>query len=341
MDDVCYFIWAVKFIIAIFGFTLHLMGIYSLRKYQSKYKRRPRENKSQQLILMNLSIVEMLSLIQGTANDVVFITYKSIGASTNVTAVNTTIFDILPTDFHHYMTSTYVILSAEFLLAMFIIIYDRLRCVLSPIEYHVKMTPSTLKRMIVISWFLSLIPGIVKIRTRLHYKENIFHHLGASLLCISIILSIVTYTIIGIRIKRSRELLRKADVLYAARETRKLRKEYLVPGLIIFCTILFFAMPYHLMNYLAEPVKTRKKYILWESMNIIICIGFTLDPIIYIFLTKHFRKIIMEKFFPCRRRLVVNVSTVGKGVITMACRNLSNNDTFSNETNNETLHRTK
>ena len=65
-----------------------------------------------------------------------------------------------------------------------------------------------------------------------------------------------------------------------------------------------------------EPVVTFKKYIYWELMNIVIFIGFTLDPIIYVFLTKHYRKLIVAKFLPC-------CGTVHRDMVTFSQRNVT------------------
>ena len=76
----------------------------------------------------------------------------------------------------------------------------------------------------------------------------------------------------------------------------------MVSGLITVSFFVFFAAPFVVNEFYIDTIDTTKrKYMIYESLNCSIAVGMLCQPLIYVFLTKHFRGLIV-KCILCQRQ---------------------------------------
>jgi hypothetical protein len=271
-----YLFWGMHLGALCIAILLHCIGLFAIYLYQKKT--------NQNLILSFLSFAEILIALCGIA--------FNIDAETSIIWKHPELFDACVTIPN---ISIY-----ELVLMMYILTVDRMICVVNPLKYKLRMTRTKIKILILISWIISITLGVL--RETIPYPGKkwinvIFTGIGV----LYIIVVIVTYSIVIIRVKRSRELFRTTNV----NQEIKFKKEFLVPGLIILTLILFYAIPYPIYQLTPFNPRTLKEwqtqYIRDRVCEILQVFGLVIDPIIYVFLTKHYRDIIMKKCVTCRR----------------------------------------
>ena len=176
----------------------------------------------------------------------------------------------------------------EVLFMMIILTADRLVCIINPLLYKLRVTETRLKKLICVSWTLSLVFSLLFIFKQVVVPVVIFILFGS----IYILLVIATYSIGIVKIRQARVQLRN-NVPHS-----RFRKEFLVPGLIISTYILLYFVP-----LLTEWLFNGGEVVFKEVLRLLVKSGLGGDPMIYVFLTKRYRDIIINDVFCgcCRR----------------------------------------
>ena len=182
-----------------------------------------------------------------------------------------------------------MVIFTEITLALYVTYYeflificlDRLVCVLLHIKYNYYVTYSLVKKAIAIFWLVGLcsfVPSpIFKFEKIIDlYMKIIFPTLD----CIFIVLSFVTYSVVGLKLKNS-------NLQFASSTGRKQTQNFIVLFLIIMTFTLCFATPDIVLIFMDkidfnDPVM--RLFMLFYYQNLI------LDPLIYIFINKEARK---------------------------------------------------
>ena len=249
------------------GLVLHALGIFAIVSHPTKT--------NQTLILFSLSVVE-----------IIFIICKVIDI---VSGFSVPISELCG-----------VGASCELLLLMHILTADRLGSVINPFRYKLYLSRSRLKKVIFVSWVFSLIYGVVNgVVVRIELAMNcVLIAIGI----LYIILVIITYSVIIYKMRRSRIQFNTTTTTNQSQQQQRImiKKEFLVPTLIIVSFLVFYAFPYLLVVFVYsvdDSLQTR--YITIHSLNIFFMFGHIFDPLVYIFLTKNYRDIIVKTCFPC------------------------------------------
>ena len=84
----------------------------------------------------------------------------------------------------------------------------------------------------------------------------------------------------------------------------------MVAVLIIMTFITFYLLPLCVMKFSLRltPPLTKRKCIIHEGMAIMVITGMLSDALVYIFLTKHFRDVIIGMFSSCKNRPNTDIS---------------------------------
>lgn len=256
--------WILHFLFGIIGVFSHGMGIYAIVMYKKK--------SNQTLILLNICVTELWIIVCGFV-------------------INT--YNIYPYTIPKLMFQISYCIEMIFImnavLVMFILTLDRLICGINPLKYKLRMTRPKLKVMFLVSILISTIIGLLG-RAFLEYET-----LGKWMLLITfissalyILFSIVAYSIIIAAI-------RKAKMTFAS-STRNAStnnsKQYSVPGLIILTFVVFYLIPFPFRRLL----ETDDEVMIREICRILQDIGCFVDPLIFVLLTSHYRKIIFKCF---------------------------------------------
>ena len=182
--------------------------------------------------------------------------------------------------------------SVELFLAMMILTIDRLFCVLDPVKHKVKFTNGNVKRIIYASWILSLTVAVLNgIIGEMFSLENMLLIRCTIIVVVYPLVAIVTYSIISIRIKISEKRFNRTP---AKGET--VSKHFKISALIIITYLLLNTIP-TIFNAVLSKKVTYINFIIHEGMLMCFYFGLVTDPLIYVFLTKHFRDIIRSKVF--------------------------------------------
>ena len=77
-------------------------------------------------------------------------------------------------------------------------------------------------------------------------------------------------------------------------------KQYLVPGLIILTFALLYVIPFAVQRFTTNKnVGTTTSLIRKEVCRLIQMLGLVSDPLIYVFISKHYRSVIQKTFCCC------------------------------------------
>ena len=301
-------IWIASFLIIGCGVILHLLGIYSI---VSSKKR-----SIQTVILFNLSSVEIISIINHTANNV----YRFIAFDVNVYQSGRDMRKLLmnkllPPIFADVSYTIALCNAFQVVIIMVILTSDRLASVICPMKYKIHVTKSLLLKVLFTCHVFSTIVGIVH-GTFANSRKLIWllvFWLGVSYL----VFAFVTYLIIYLKIRASKK---KKLSVHNITSTQTSWKFYIVSALIVATFTFLYSIPYGISrlvirNNYKTPI-TRTKVLIHESLYMLIYIGVLSDPLIYIFLKKEFRNKVFGLFSPCKK--------IGVPITPRASRNVIN-----------------
>ena len=115
-------------------------------------------------------------------------------------------------------------------------------------------------------------------------KENIFEWIVVALIVVHVVLSIVGYSIITLKIRASRLSSRGCNV-----PNGRFTKCYLVPFLLTSSYILLYSIPFMLFAV------GQWSLIVNTILDMLVTVGYGMDPVLYIFLLKHYRDDLMKR----------------------------------------------
>lgn len=191
--------------------------------------------------------------------------------------------------------------SNALLLGMYVIIIDRLICVLNPLQYRARLPRKQITLMLLGSVFISAVQGLCISAfgetSNILMKSFFLYWFGLNIMFI--ILSTLTYSIAYYSMRKSRKDVHQQPT----GQEKKLKKHFFVPGIIIGTYCIFYSIPFtvHFRALMTGP------YIIADDLDrkttmISGCLGLLADPLAYIFLCKRYRKAFfkrMQKWFPC------------------------------------------
>ena len=231
----------------ILAIILHVSGCYAIFLYKKKT--------NQNIILLFLSIVEVLTIISGALIE---------------TLPSTEVVDIISE-----------ILTFELLFIMYIITCDRLVCVMDPLKYNSRLTRKKVMMIITSTWVLAAILGVLLHVLRFMWVEIVF----VAFVALYIILTIITYTAIIISLRKSR-------IKFGSNITdqrKKIKKEFLVPSIIIATFVLLYIVPFATLRSSIgdstgnNDVEFREEIYGDKVARTISAVGLLVDPLTYIF----------------------------------------------------------
>ena len=281
---------SIDIILCAVGLLLHIIGLYVL-KVNKKLN-------IDSYILINLSVAEVILLI----NQII---KSSMGMNKYSDKYYTdgNNFPILEykTFSNVYMQIVVLIKytgCCEVNLLLIFLTIERLICVLSPLRYHIRLKEKSIYlKSIIYSWLISIISGLLTLSPTTLIVTGMC---GYCAVAFAVLLFIVTYTVIGWKIKVSRSAFK---VKAQANGQGGFKKHHVVPGFIILTFCIFYALPFTLeLFYLYKVPFNKKIHIFILCAETAGTAGIVSDALIYIFLMKTNRDIIVRKILPSSRK---------------------------------------
>ena len=244
--------------ILLFGLLFQCVGIYCCWKQKNVLK-------NQKIILLNLSVSEIF-----------LIAYMIVQLCGRYLVLTQAQKDIA----NKTMCTLYHGLTVQFYCAMFVIPADRLASVTIPTVYHIHVTKATLKKVVLTTWILSIFSTLPFVASSMSVEKQLeiivsYSYVAQSLF---LLLSVVTYTIIGVKLLHSARLQSRRT----SRCSGRIKRTTLISFVIISTFLLFYMAPnyIHTCNVDIITVKIAISYF-----------GVSVDPIIYILLHNKLRPI--------------------------------------------------
>ena len=287
--EVIHAILSIKIVLAVVGLLLHGVGIYTL-KMRNKHN-------NQVTILMNLSTAEILLLVNIIIGDSIGIIERSDKYYQNVIINSAFGSKELPEIYKQIYTLIFYLAASEMDFSLMLMTIERLICILSPLHYHIVVEEeSILQKMLICSWIFSILSSLLTISP----KTNIVaERLAVIIQFIVIILFLVSYILIGFKIKKSKRSLQITTNTTQTDESSSIKKHHLVPLAIMLTYVIFYIIPLEIfIFYIVKLQSTNSTHILFECMYFFPIAACISDALIYIFLTKGNRQIIV-KFLRC------------------------------------------
>lgn len=284
-----YTIWTVIFLIYLFGILIHGIGLYVIVNCKKKL--------NQSLILFNLSILELICIVYSFINTIINI----IIFERNIAKVdhNHQEWTKIPEKFKHLNWAIYFSLILEYFCIMITLTIDRLIRVMNPISYRSNITKFRLTIVLTTTWTFTALFAVLYT-----CYPNIYHVMLIGFIGIGslyLIAVIAVYSLIIYRLAKSSRALQQRNSNQTQR-ARKFKKHYLIPGLIILSFGIFCITPYIVSKF--HSPEDKKQYIIIQIMYALMGISFINDPIIYVFMTIHYRKVLDDICANLRRRLL-------------------------------------
>ena len=280
--EVIHAILSIKIVLAVVGLLLHGVGIYTL-------KMRKKHN-NQVTILMNLSTAEILLLVNIIIGDSIGIIERSDKYYQNVSKE-------LPEIYKQIYTLIFYLAASEMDFSLMLMTIERLICILSPLHYHIVVEEeSILQKVLTCSWIFSILSSLLTISPK---TKIVAERLAVIIQFIVIILFLVSYILIGLKIKKSKRSLQITTNTSQTDESSSIKKHHLVPLAIILTYVIFYIIAWQIsIFYIVRLQSTKRTHILFECMYFFPIAACISDALIYIFLTKGNRQIIV-KFLSC------------------------------------------
>ena len=254
------------------GFLLHLAGIYCCYKEKQKLK-------NQKIILINLSAVEMVTII--------FMMVHMLLDHTEIDEKNVEMANKVLCTIYHGLTNL-------FYLTMIQIPLDRLLCILWPTFYYVNVRVSTVKKTVLIIWTSSLLaPTPIPFLEDLQTQMKIILYSSYVAQAIFLVISITAYTLVTRHQIRRRKLF--AGPPTKTENSMKCHRTYSVPFVLNASFVVFYIIP----NFVSL-CDSNDQDIFMKGLSYV---GLIADPILYILLHKDIWPIV-KKLFTTNYRLM-------------------------------------
>ena len=277
--DATYVIYLVNVQLSSIALLLHLLGVYVL-KVSKKWN-------NQIMILMNLSVAEMVMLVNHVIADCMRLSNYS----------EDKLRKELLGDYNKIELFLSYLSYNELTLSLILLTADRLICVLSPLNYNIILEEKSIfQKMIIVSWLKSITIASVTLIPYVEYPARMFVYVELNF---TIVLFLITYVLIWHMIKSSRRSLHNNASTTHRNERIRFKKHHLVPALIILTYIIFYFIPITLMVCYIPTLSTVEKRMRVKLIMVVTTLGYISDPFIYIFLTKENRRVIVKKILCC------------------------------------------
>lgn len=189
---------------------------------------------------------------------------------------------------------------------MYVLTLDRLVCFVNPIRYKARLSRKKIKFILFGCTVFSTIIGAFEFIIE-HYSSMMIQYLLYIVLTCKLVyvtFAVVTYTVAVNSLKKSSTNLQATTNFL---REKKMKKMFLVPGLIITSYLLFHIIPFFV--FLPKILSSHTNFYKQRSTPIFghfILIG---DPLIYIFFAKHYRNVFLQKIRCCFSRRDVERNT--------------------------------
>lgn len=290
-----------KLSIQVIGLAVNIIGFYVVYVFKT--------SSNQCLILMNLSITEVGVTLNGMVRDIWTIVLSQetplnhnqtvVFLSSTLTSTMTQgLFVHFPVIYDKIFNGIYYLVVTELVLTMTVLTVDRLMCILSPLKYKTYMTNKNMSRIILSSYVLSFIAGLLCVL--LPQIEFAMSLLLVANAVAFLFIATITYYITVQRIKDSKRMFTQKRLMHT-RELVLFKKHYIVPAMIVFTFIVFYVIPWfvQLLYDRLNPNTVENLYVT-KIVSTFQNIGAISDPCIYVFLTQYYRNIISAKLFMFR-----------------------------------------
>lgn len=246
------------------GLVCHGIGIYAIIMYKRK--------SNQKIILLNLCVSEVVMIICG----IILNTYENYS-------------DIVPESFYKIFFCIRMVTMLSGLFIMYILTFDRLICAINPLKYKLRITRTKLMIMFLISFLISVVLGVLS-RVVLEYETigRYVEQVMYIMVGLYIVFAILSYSIIITIIRKSKV----SFELSTQSGHQDNVKRYLVTGLIILSFVLCYVTSSLLRNI---PI-FRHDIVAVNISKFLVRIGCFVDPVIFVLLTPHYRKIVLRCF---------------------------------------------
>ena len=192
-----------------------------------------------------------------------------------------------------FYTKIYVMILAYFILTL-----DRLVCCINPLMYKVRMTRRRIQAMFVFSLVFSITVGVTTGIINSFRIRQWINLIGFVLGGIGVITAIVTYYKIIKKLRWSRKQYQQS----LSNPGAWLKKEFMIPTVLIAMYITLYIIPSLIINFYPWPWKGEDEFKLrLVSTGYCVClvipeIGAIADAFTFTLLAKHYRKSIMNLF---------------------------------------------
>jgi hypothetical protein len=147
------------------------------------------------------------------------------------------------------------------------------------------------KRYILGMYVLAIVIGVVYFTQP--ELNNILLYVLVAIALPFLVLSITTYTMIIQKVQSSRRAFKNSSHIQLSR--MKLKKMYLIPLFIITTYLLFYFIPWLVFSiHLVHRTRGFHTFLVGETFEVITGIVLLVDPLIYIWLTSKYRKVILS-----------------------------------------------
>ena len=269
----------ISIIICVFGLIMHSVGIIAiiLSKIRS----------IQTTILLHLSIVDIFLICWLVRRELYFYEDFHLNTYIDQEKMRILLYNTFP------WNGTFYCLGSQFAFIMTVMTIDRLICVTKPLFYNTRMKRSFICKVLLMGWLYSITIGVVfGVFSTTQYSLYFF---GLSLWVAYFVLAVSTYVTIFLRIRAS-----KRRFASGTSTERSSWKFYIVSGLIVGTYFIFYLISGVVMSSMRSKPYTRQKCLIYEGFWILLAVGFASDAMIYVFLQKDFRYIVLGWF--CNRR---------------------------------------
>lgn len=254
----------------VFAALLHCTGMAVL----CKYPKRTNPN----LILFYLSLTEINLFVPGVAFRIHL---------DKVSFLSVPLKSIL------YLIENTAMIQLVFI--MFILTIDRLVCSIDALKYRYRVTKKRLRIAIAATFVFSVTVAVSK--EVVYYFFNDHYALLDSFVyyffmiagIAYVLLAVVTYVFIFWTTRKVSSRANRAGTV------RSERKRFLISSLIILTFLLFYVVPYTFHGKLHFKLDVFWTTIMDETTRTVMLMGLCADPVIYIFLSKRYRSVIIAK----------------------------------------------